>query len=129
MKHTIFFCLIRFFSVILLCVRNIFAMIRLPSFSTNINGNEVCTKKFNQILKKNQIWCIYFLMLILKRGRIIVIIKKEEKATLKTNDKSEKFKGMINFSVYIFLCWRRKPKNKFNKYITIIKATLHWFSV
>ena len=25
-------------------------------------------------------------MLILKRGRIIVIIKKEEKATLKTND-------------------------------------------
>ena len=27
-------------------------MIRLPSFSTNINGNEVCTKKINQILKK-----------------------------------------------------------------------------
>ena len=51
--NRIFFCLIRFFSAIILYIRNIFAMIRLPSFSTNINGNEVCTKKINQILKKN----------------------------------------------------------------------------
>ena len=34
------------------CIRNIFATIRLQSFSTNINENEVCTKKINQIFKK-----------------------------------------------------------------------------
>ena len=33
-------------------VRNIFATIRLWSFSTNIDENEVCAKKFDQLFKK-----------------------------------------------------------------------------
>ena len=33
-------------------IRNIFATIRLPSFSTNIDKNDVCAKKINQIFKK-----------------------------------------------------------------------------
>ena len=50
-KLTIFFCLIRIFSVIIVYVRNIFDMIRLLSFSTNINENEVCTENFDQIFE------------------------------------------------------------------------------
>ena len=34
------------------CTQNIFDIIRLPSFSTNIDKNEVCTKKIDQIFKK-----------------------------------------------------------------------------
>ena len=34
------------------CIQNIFARIRLPLFSTNINKNKVCTKKIDQIFKK-----------------------------------------------------------------------------
>ena len=49
---TIFFCVVRLLSMITVYVRNIFAMIKLWSFSTNINENEVCTKNFDQIFKK-----------------------------------------------------------------------------
>ena len=34
------------------CIRNIFATIRLRSFSSNIDENEVCTKKIYRIFKK-----------------------------------------------------------------------------
>ena len=38
----------RLFSVIIVYVRSIFATIRLRLFSTNIDENEVCTKKINR---------------------------------------------------------------------------------
>ena len=34
------------------CIQNIFAAISVWSFSTNIDENEFCTKKIDQIIKK-----------------------------------------------------------------------------
>ena len=129
----------RLFSVITVYVENIFATIKLGSFFTNIDENEVCSKNINWIFQKINsnspsyvkkctlfVWLIkYFEIRNLLCDQIIVYSKNSFEN--KNHDVNENFKETIKFGAYIFLHSDLK-KNCKCKYHDVKEKSIKWRS-
>ena len=123
--------------MIIVYLRNIFATIRLQSFSTNIDENEVCTKDINQISKKIDTSSFLYrkgallawLINYFKIGNLFCdyyVLKNFSEN--KNHDVHETFKVTIKFGAYIFLHWYlKKKKNCKHKYNDVkVKCLKQW---
>ena len=111
------------------CIQNIFATIRLRSFSSNIDGNEVNTKKIDRIFKKINphspfAWPINYFAI----GNLLCdqIIFQKNVSENKNHDVNENFKATVKVVAYIFLRWYLQKKNWKHKYDDVKVKSLKW---
>ena len=119
-KLTIFFFLIRLFSVIIVYVRNIFAVIRLQSFLlTSMKIKLVLKKlikyfrKLTHILWKMSLSCVGNKLFCNRKSFVWPNYYVFKKYLWEQNHESnENFKVTIKFGAYIFLNWHLKEEEK-----------------